>query len=349
MEKPIAYDGDKPFVFISYSHRDIDRVWPIISQMNKNGYRVWYDDGIDPGTEWDEFIASKISDCDYFIGFMSANYIASDNCKDELNYARDQVDNRLLVYLEEVQLPKGMEMRLGRIQAIHKYNFNTENEFFAKLYLSKNLYSFRDEVVVKRINPEERKPFVAGMGSAAFGETVNATPTPAPAVAPIVAAAVPKASQNPPYQPQTIHSDAGSFDVSKVNAVSDKKDSKQFVLPSTKWGRWGIPGFRTGNAMHMVVSVIGLLVYFAILLLFIFMLIDNAYNDSLVSFSWAVIIASTVALLYASDYGWIQERWFKFHKLNNVVRGLLSTVITVCLAAIVFFLVVFIGSLFLFL
>ncbi len=164
MEKPIAYDGDKPFVFISYSHRDIDRVWPIINQMNKNGYRVWYDDGIDPGTEWDEFIATKISECDYFIGFMSANYLASDNCKDELNYARDQVDNRLLVYLEEVQLPKGMEMRLGRIQAIHKYNFKTDNEFFSKLYLSKNLYSFRDEVVVKRINPEERKPFVAGTG-----------------------------------------------------------------------------------------------------------------------------------------------------------------------------------------
>ena len=41
----------------------------------------------------------------------------SDNCKDELNFARDLQKERLLVYLENVKLPLGMAMRLNRLQA----------------------------------------------------------------------------------------------------------------------------------------------------------------------------------------------------------------------------------------
>lgn len=134
-----AYNGDKPYIFVSYSHKDTDIILQMVSQMQCDGYRVWYDEGIEPGTDWDDYIASKINKCSYFIAFLSENYLNSSNCKDEMNYARDHVENILLVYLEPVSLSSGMEMRFGRTQAILAYNYEVKNDFFNKLYISKDL------------------------------------------------------------------------------------------------------------------------------------------------------------------------------------------------------------------
>ena len=142
MERPIPYKGDDTYIFISYAHRDSDRVWPIVERMQRNGYRVWYDEGIDPGTEWDENIAAHIEKCNYFIAFLSAAYLGSENCKDELNFVRDVGKDRLLVYLEDVSLPSGMRMRLGRLQAIHWYNYANTEQAFAKLYETPELSRF---------------------------------------------------------------------------------------------------------------------------------------------------------------------------------------------------------------
>ena len=56
------YQGDQQYIFISYAHKD-EVVLKIIEQMINDGYRVWFDNGIDPGTEWDDSIASHIERC----------------------------------------------------------------------------------------------------------------------------------------------------------------------------------------------------------------------------------------------------------------------------------------------
>lgn len=145
-----AYNGDKPYIFVSYSHKDTDIVMQMISQMSSDGYRVWYDEGIKPGADWDEYIANKINNSGMFMAFVSKNYLDSDNCKDELNYSRDRIDNILLVYLSEVSLPSGMEMRFGRSQAIPAYNYSSKEEFFRKLYSSHGIDAFKES-----ISPEE--------------------------------------------------------------------------------------------------------------------------------------------------------------------------------------------------
>lgn len=127
------YSGDESYAFVSYSHRNTEKVLPIISELQQLGYRVWYDEGIDPGTEWDDYIAERIETCSCLIAFVSTEYLASENCKDELNFARDLEKKRLLVYLEDVALPRGMAMRLNRIQAIHSYTYNTKEDFVKKL------------------------------------------------------------------------------------------------------------------------------------------------------------------------------------------------------------------------
>ena len=127
------YIGSDKYIFISYAHKDKESIYSIIERMISDNYRVWYDEGIDPGTEWDENIAEHVEKSDLFIAFISNNYLDSDNCKDELNYARDLKKSRLLVYIEpDVVLPKGMAMRLNRIQSIHKYTYTDEEQFYKK-------------------------------------------------------------------------------------------------------------------------------------------------------------------------------------------------------------------------
>ena len=127
------YAGSDPFVFASYSHRDMETVFDIIRRLQKHGYRVWFDEGIDPGTEWDEYIAEHINSSSYMIAFLSDNYFGSSNCRDELAFARDIGKPLLLVYIRNEELPPGMKLRLNRLQAIHWYSFENAADFLIKV------------------------------------------------------------------------------------------------------------------------------------------------------------------------------------------------------------------------
>lgn len=137
----LGCDESKPYIFVSYSHRDGARVLEIIDHLRDEGYNVWWDDGIDPGTEWDENIAYHIQNCSYFIAFISEGYIESKNCKDEINYSRDLDKEQLLVYLDDVNLPAGMAMRMNRLQAIwwNRYDKNNLNNAYIKLFNAKGI------------------------------------------------------------------------------------------------------------------------------------------------------------------------------------------------------------------
>lgn len=129
----VPYDGGKPFIFVSYSHKDMTEVFEIIRGLQKRGYRIWFDEGIDPGTEWDEYIASHINESHYLIAFLSENYFASSNCRDELAYARDMDKPLLLIYIRDEKMPQGMQLRLNRLQAIHWYSYEDKALFFQKV------------------------------------------------------------------------------------------------------------------------------------------------------------------------------------------------------------------------
>ncbi len=183
------YKGDKPFIFISYAHKDKGSVHKIIKNMLDCGYRVWYDEGIDPGTEWDDTIAEHVENCGYFIAFISKNYLASDNCMDELDYARDSNRKRLLVYLENVSLPGGMKMRLNRLQAIHKYKYESEDDFFEKLYTADQIGNFKEEV---DLPPIKEKP------TAKVKSATKKTPSPKKAEQKEIVITYPKVNIAPP-------------------------------------------------------------------------------------------------------------------------------------------------------
>ena len=49
-----AYTGLYPYAFMSYSHKDEDKIKPLIGKLQSVGCNIWYDEGILPADEWAE-------------------------------------------------------------------------------------------------------------------------------------------------------------------------------------------------------------------------------------------------------------------------------------------------------
>ena len=79
-----AYEGKQPYIFVSYSHRDSMIVLPVIEELYKHHYRVWYDEGIAPGSEWPHYIEAHMKGCDTALIFVSQNSMNSVYCENEL-------------------------------------------------------------------------------------------------------------------------------------------------------------------------------------------------------------------------------------------------------------------------
>lgn len=135
------YEGSEPYIFISYAHADAPAVMEIICNMHDRGYRIWYDEGIEVGSEWTECIASHLYDAHLVLAFITPAYLASDNCRKEIHYALTKKKKTINIFLEETQLSPGMEMQLGNIFALMKYTFPSEEYFYDKLYTAPLLRS----------------------------------------------------------------------------------------------------------------------------------------------------------------------------------------------------------------
>lgn len=146
---PIAYEGAKPYIFVSYSHRDMGFVHQVITHLQDAGYRVWFDGGIEAGSEWPEYIATHLEGCSCVLTFISKAFAESDNCKRELNFAQDLKKPLLNVYIEEVALTAGMRMQLGLSQAMYRSNFRNDKDFMESLARARILEACREKTVQK--------------------------------------------------------------------------------------------------------------------------------------------------------------------------------------------------------
>lgn len=89
-----AYEGNKPYIFVSYAHLDSDMVLPVIRALYEKKYRVWYDEGISPGSEWPDNIERHLFGADTVLVFVSAHSLASVNCENEVRAAAGQKPTR---------------------------------------------------------------------------------------------------------------------------------------------------------------------------------------------------------------------------------------------------------------
>ena len=134
------YEGADNYIFVSYCHQDKQTVYPVIERLARDGYRVWYDEGINPGADWPEVIADHLSRCALCIAFLSDNALNSHNCRREINFTLLKRKPMISVAIENVTMSPGMQMQLSSAQSIAKVGM-TDDEFFGMLYRSPLLSS----------------------------------------------------------------------------------------------------------------------------------------------------------------------------------------------------------------
>lgn len=131
--KPIAYEGREPYIFVSYAHKDAERIFEVLAELQDRGYRFWYDDGIAPGSEWPEDIARHLDSAAVVVAFVTQNSMNSQNCRREINFSLSREKPFLSVLMEQTEMPLGMQMQLSAQQSIVRYNFDTWEGFIAKI------------------------------------------------------------------------------------------------------------------------------------------------------------------------------------------------------------------------
>lgn len=127
-----AYRGREPYVFVSYAHKDSAIVFPELVRLAGMGVNIWYDEGIDPGNEWPDEIADALDRASMFLFFVTPQSAASINCRNEVNYSLNKDQDFLAVHLEETELPRGLNLRIGSLQAVMKFRM-TEDGYERKM------------------------------------------------------------------------------------------------------------------------------------------------------------------------------------------------------------------------
>lgn len=124
-----AYSGESGYVFASYAHADADEVYPILTRLRGAGFRIWYDEGIEPGEGWSHKVGAAIERCSVFLLFVSVVSVARPGVINEIDIAHKRNRPFLTVFLEEVVLPVGIEYASGAIQAVAPGEFSKDGIF----------------------------------------------------------------------------------------------------------------------------------------------------------------------------------------------------------------------------
>jgi tetratricopeptide (TPR) repeat protein len=126
MVKPLeAYRGSDPYLFVSYSHQDAEEVFPEIERLDRRGFRIWYDEGIDPATIWTNEIYKALENASLVLAFLSPRAALSEYVRKEIHMAIVTLKKPVVVIdLAETALTGGLALLLADIQAVRKFEMH---------------------------------------------------------------------------------------------------------------------------------------------------------------------------------------------------------------------------------
>lgn len=153
-----SYEGNENYIFVSYAHKDAAAVVPILERLSADGFRVWYDAGIEAGTEWPEYIADHLMRSAVVLVFMSNASAASPNCRKEINFSLELGKELLVVYLEDTQMSAGMRLQLNSHQAMFRTRHKNDATFISELERSKLLLRAKEGYIQKEDDKTKTGP-----------------------------------------------------------------------------------------------------------------------------------------------------------------------------------------------
>lgn len=108
-----AYTGNEPYLFISYSHRDTAKVYPILDALYDRKYRIWYDESCETGNDFRDELRTRIEKAEAVILFVSKASMESPFCGMEIIVARENNKRLYPVYLDNVTVPPAFQILLA--------------------------------------------------------------------------------------------------------------------------------------------------------------------------------------------------------------------------------------------
>lgn len=156
----MKFDKTKPYIFFSYAHKDSGVGMQIIKGLQKANFNLWYDEGIEVGTEYSDFIAEHIEGCKVFVCLMDENYVESRYCRDEIDFALNNTGIEILIIykneFKDLKIPAGLKMRTSRYQAVFLNRFGSMDKFFDSLFKA-DILSPCNEELAKKTSSEKVK------------------------------------------------------------------------------------------------------------------------------------------------------------------------------------------------
>ncbi len=162
-----VYEGSEPYAFVSYSHKDSTVVLPIAGELNSRGLRIWFDDGIEAGSEWPEYLAEHLANASVVLAFISKNFNDSKYCRREIHFATKLNKPIICIYIDDAKLSYGMEMELSSMQGFMKANYASDEllvQNMMSVQIIKDLIKTDDVKAVKEtasIPSSNKAPIVA--------------------------------------------------------------------------------------------------------------------------------------------------------------------------------------------
>ena len=158
--RAIPYEGKNPYIFVSYCPDDWNLISPLLEQMATDGYCVWYDENSRNQEDWQDRVGSHIEDCSTVLVFVTGSYGQSHDCRSELLLAMKCRKKILPVVLEDVPIPKGLQMQISYLQGLKKTGFPSRKAMFTQIYQTEGFSACKaaDGSTLLRTVKEESDP-----------------------------------------------------------------------------------------------------------------------------------------------------------------------------------------------
>ena len=145
-----AYQGNKPYIFLSYAHVDRELADYVVDYLQKYNFNVWFDEGIPSGTRWEEVIADKIAspNCWMMVFLATQNSLVSDWCRNELGFAKEEGKKFINVVIGNPTFPKGFRLSYSSYQFLYEKNFPNREAMLDKLV---------EDLLYHELNPNKPK------------------------------------------------------------------------------------------------------------------------------------------------------------------------------------------------
>lgn len=130
------YEGNAPCIFVSFSDKDVEKVFSILERLQREGFKFWYNESSEHSEESFDKIAERILCCEGVIAFHSQNSKQSVRCKNEISFSCN--NNKLIsIYIENVELSLGVQMAVHQFPLINFYEYSEKQreKFYSELLI----------------------------------------------------------------------------------------------------------------------------------------------------------------------------------------------------------------------